>query len=84
MRAAYTFPTSIYPRTTWLSPLWREQAYFQVVPEESEFPGDRWLIPHDAFERAKIEITRSLIRAAPACTTSFAMSRWQIIILPPG
>ena len=57
MRAAYTFPTSIYPRTTWLSPLWREQAYFQVTPKDSHLPGDRWLIPRDALVRAQIEIT---------------------------
>jgi hypothetical protein len=57
LRASYTSPTSVYPKTTWLSPLWREQAWFQVTPRDSQHPGDRWLIPRAALDRAKIEIT---------------------------
>jgi hypothetical protein len=57
VRSGYISPLLVYPRTTWLSPLWREQAYFQVTTGEAESPGARWLIPQEALGRSKIEIT---------------------------
>jgi len=56
-RSGYTFLANVYPKTTWLSPLWREQAYFQVRSEESRSAGDRWWITREALGRAKIEVT---------------------------
>ena len=84
MRAAYTVPTSVYPRTTWLSPLWREQAYFQVVPKNNQSPWGRWLIPRDALGNSKIGITPIFDAGCTSLHYELRDVALRNYIIPPG
>ncbi len=44
------------PRVTWLSPIERDQTFWNIVPEPGG-PGSQWQLPRDLAPGARIEIT---------------------------
>jgi len=46
-----------YPTLTWLSPVNRSEAYFQLTSRDASQAGDWWLVPRTTLEHYKFEIT---------------------------
>ncbi|HUS08324.1 MAG TPA: hypothetical protein VMZ52_18615 [Bryobacteraceae bacterium] len=52
------------PRETWLSPLHRQQTYFQLASGmPNQGAGSRWLVPQEAVPTAKLAITPNVVTA---------------------
>jgi hypothetical protein len=63
-------PSVSLPRSTWLSPLDRRQAYFQIA-EEPKGSGSQWLVPRIALDSVKIAVT-------PEITTGYSVLKYDL------
>ena len=46
-----------YPAVTWLSPVNRSEAYFQLTSRDAGRQGDWWLVPRTTLEHYKLDLT---------------------------
>ena len=73
-----------YPSLAWLSPIHRRQTVVRVVESDSGRPGDQWMAPRAALDRARLFIHPTIAEGCSNVSYSFTVANLQKHIAPPA
>lgn len=60
-----------YPRSTWLSPVERKEAFYQLTAMDTTRPGSQWMVPNDIGTHSRLEVVPRALAGQSA--TSFEL-----------